>query len=45
MSQLIIYNKFKSENYDNRKLIFRYNHPFTETKTFNDALNLPKKER
>ena len=41
MSQLIIYNKFKSENYDNRKfnisLIIIH---FTETKTFNDALNL-----
>ena len=41
MSQLIIYNKFKSENYDQRKfdisLIIIH---FTETKTFNDALNL-----
>ena len=41
MSQLIIYNKFKSGNYDRRKfdisLIILH---FTETKTFNDALNL-----
>lgn len=41
MSQPIIYNKFKSENYDQRKfaisLIIIH---FTETKTFNDALNL-----
>ena len=41
MSQLNIYNKFKSENYDLRKfdisLIIIH---FTETKTFNDALNL-----
>ena len=41
MSQPIIYNNFKSENYDQRKfdisLIIIH---FTETKTFNDALNL-----
>ena len=41
MSQPIIYNKFKSGNYDHRKcdisLIIIH---FTETKTFNDALNL-----
>ena len=41
MSQPIIYNKFKSENYDQRKfdisLIIIH---FTETETFNDALNL-----
>ena len=41
MSQPIIYNKFKSGNYDQRKfdisLIIIH---FTETKTFNDALNL-----
>ena len=41
MSQPIIYNKFKSGNYDQRKfdisLIIIH---FTETKTFNEALNL-----
>ena len=41
MSQPIIYNKFKSGNYDQRKcdisLIIIH---FTETETFNDALNL-----
>ena len=41
MSQPIIYNKFKSVNYDQRKfdisLIIIH---FTETKTFNEALNL-----
>ncbi|MEL0125247.1 MAG: N-acetylmuramoyl-L-alanine amidase [Alphaproteobacteria bacterium] len=41
MSQQIIYNKFKSRNYDQRKfdisLIIIH---FTETKTFNDALSL-----
>ena len=47
MSQPIIYNKFKSVNYDQRKfdisLIIIH---FTETKTFTDALNLlTSKER
>ena len=41
MSQPIIYNKFKSDNYDQRKfdisLVIIH---FTETKTFTDALNL-----
>jgi N-acetylmuramoyl-L-alanine amidase len=41
MSQPIIYNKFKSVNYDQRKfdisLVIIH---FTETKTFTDALNL-----
>ena len=41
MSQPIIYNKFKSDNYDQRKfdISFVIIH-FTETKTFTDALNL-----
>ena len=38
MSQLIIYNKFKSDNFDQRKfdisLVIIH---FTETKTFSDA--------
>jgi len=47
MSQPIIYNKFKSGNYDQRKfdisLVIIH---FTETKTFTDALNLlTSKER
>ena len=47
MSQPIIYNKFKSDNYDQRKfdisLVIIH---FTETKTFTDALNLlTSKER
>ena len=48
MSQPIISNKFKSENYDQRKfnismIILHY----TETKTFEEALNLltSKKEK
>ena len=47
MSQPIIYNKFKSDNYDQRKfdISFVIIH-FTETKTFTDALNLlTSKER
>ena len=41
MSQLIIYNKFKSKNYDQRKfdISFVIIH-FTETKTLDEALNL-----
>ena len=47
MSQPIIYNKFKSDNFDQRKfdisLVIIH---FTETKTFTDALNLlTSKER
>jgi len=47
MSQPIIYNKFKSDNFDQRKfdisLVILH---FTETKTFTDALNLlTSKER
>ena len=47
MSQPIIYNKFKSDNYDQRKfdisLVIIH---FTETKTFSEALNLlTSKER
>ena len=47
MSQPIIYNKFKSDNYNQRKfdISFIIIH-FTETKTFTDALNLlTSKER